>query len=428
MAVAERFGEEARRIWDRLSWRHLVAFVVVVGLSAGLVYVVLQFVAGSGSDGSSSVAGQPTDDGTAVSTSESTESPTPKKPRGPTPTPPPDAAEGGERPIGPQAPAVWGSLPENVGLSASFSGLQRQLKSAIDDYLASTGVEVGLAVTDLQTGQTLSINGNRPQRTGCTIHQFALYAAVSQFQAGNSSPSDMSWSIQSGIGNSYPPEVYNFLSYAFGSNYDRGLRHAQNQMRAWGMSASLFDHVAYYGDGTQNNLLTALETNSTLAKLYRGQLFNAEWTAYTLGVLRNIKPGLNYMIPGALPSAATVAHKIGYYADTDGWVNADAGIVTFRGRDGTTKAYAITYLSQKASTESTGYSFGTQLSKMAWDWFAATYGVGSDQQPPRPTNTNTPRPPRTPTRTPTHPPAHTRTPTRTPTPVPTFTPTSSPTP
>jgi hypothetical protein len=233
----------------------------------------------------------------------------------------------------------------------------------------------------------------------------------------------MSWSIQSGIGNSYPPEVRNFLSYAFGGTYDKGLRHAQNQMRAWGMSASIFDHVAYYGDGSRNNLLTALETNQTLAKLYQGQLFNAEWTAYTLGVLRNIKPGLNYMIPGALPAAATVAHKIGYYADTDGWVNADAGIVTFRGRDGQTKAYVITYLSQKASSESTGYSFGTRLSRMAWDWFAATYGVGSSSQPPR-RPTNTPRPP---TRTPTHVPANTRTPTRSPTPVP-FTPTRTPTP
>jgi beta-lactamase class A len=394
---------------------------VVLGGAAAVVALTAD--AGSNGGGASVAAEQTPEESDATATVPDP-SATAKKPRGPTPTPPPDATEGGERPIGPQAGAAYGSLPENAGLSASYSGLQRQMAAAVSDYLASTGTEVGVAVTDLQTGQTLSVNGNRPQRTGCTIHQFALYAAVSQFQAGNAAPTDMSWSIQSGIGNSYPPEVRNFLSYSFGNNYDAGLRHAQNQMRAWGMSASVFDHVAYYGDGSQNNLLTALETNQTLAKLYRGELFNAEWTAYTLGVLRNIKPGLNYMIPGALPAAATVAHKIGYYADSDGWVNADAGIVTFRGRDGSTKAYVITYLSQRASSESTGYSFGTRLSRMAWDWFAATYGIGSANQPPR-RPTNTPRPPRPPT----HVPANTRTPTRTATPVPsTPTRTRTPTP
>jgi hypothetical protein len=186
----------------------------------------------------------------------------------------------------------------------------------------------------------------------------------------------------------------------------------------------VFDHVAYYGDGTQNNLLTALETNMVLTKLYRGQLFNSEWTGYALGVMRNIKPGLNYILPGLLPPQATVAHKIGYYADSDGWVVADAGIVTFAGTDGRQRAYAITYLSQKAPSEPAGYNFGAKLSKIVWDWMYPRY---KDRVPPTATPTREPPPP-PPTARPTNTPRPERTAvplptrTRTPTATPTFNP------
>ena len=162
-----------------------------------------------------------------------------------------------------------------------------------------------------------------------------------------------------------------------------------------------------------------------LTKLYRGQLFEPEWTAYTLARLRNIAPYLNYILPGKLPAAATVAHKIGYFWDRDGWVNNDAGLVTFTGADGKEKAYVITYLSQKARTEYTGYSFGARLSGIVWDYFAATYepkaGALGRSQPPSPPPPPPPPPPRP---SPTHPPA---TPTAQPSPSPTLFPTPTPT-
>jgi hypothetical protein len=145
------------------------------------------------------------------------------------------------------------------------------------------------------------------------------------------------------------------------------------------MKTSSFDHIPYFG-GTDPapNVLTALETNAILARLYRGELFNPEWTQYTLGVLRDIAYYVQYILPKWLPDGATVAHKIGYYWDYDGWVNNDAGIVTFTGGDGQEKAYVITYLSQKARTEQIGYSFGARLSKIVWDFMAPRYGVPND--------------------------------------------------
>jgi len=72
-----------------------------------------------------------------------------------------------------------------------------------------------------------------------------------------------------------------------------------------------------------------------------------------------------------------VAHKIGYHWDYDGWVNNDAGIVSFTGADGVKKAYVVSYFSQRAGTEAIGYSFGAKLSRTVWDFMAPRYGIYS---------------------------------------------------
>ncbi|MEE8346376.1 MAG: serine hydrolase [Dehalococcoidia bacterium] len=345
-------------------------------------------------------------------------------------------AAGGDQPIGPQTPAALAGIPENADASPQFLALKDLLAQEITAYGEQVGgIEVAIAVTDLQTGQTISVNGNAVQRTGCTINMFALFAVVGEFQAGRANPEGLANNIEYGIGGSYPPQVKQFMQKVFGT-HQVGVTRAREMMASWGMQASLFDHVPYYGDGTQNNLLTALETNSVLTKLYRGELFEPEWTQYTLERLRNIRAYVNYMLPRQLPSSATVAHKIGYYWDSDGWVNNDVGIVTFTGADGQEKAYSISYLSQKARSEYIGYSFGARLSRITWDWFEATYKLGTEPPPPPPplpavqppTAEPTPTPSPTLVPTPTPSPAPTPAPTASPTPAPTPSPTPAPTP
>ena len=327
-------------------------------------------------------------------------------------------------------------IAENTGVSPKMLSLRDQLAQEIEAYRqAAGGIEVAVAVTDLQTGQTISVGGNDPHKTGCVINLFALLATVGEFEAGRADPQSVAYNIRVGIGGSYPPQVRRFLEAVFPSYLD-GVARAQEMMRSWGMVSSEFHQVPYYPTGTGINRLTALEVNMVLAKLYRGQLFDPEWTAYTLARLRENNAGLNYILPGQLPWYATVAHKIGYYWDGDGWVNNDVGVVTFTGGDGKEKAYAITYLSQKARTEYTGYSFGARLSRIAWDWFEATYRLGTEPPPPPPP-LPPPPPPAAPTATPpvvtpapepTPPPTPRPTPQPTPHPTPTWTPTPQPTP
>lgn len=369
----------------------------------------------------------------------------------PTPTPEPlltttDAIHaGGDQPTGPLR-APDGTIPENVNASAEFMELQGTLRQEIETYSAAVGgIDVAIAVTDLQTGETISVNGNVAHKTGCTINMFALFAVVSEFQAGNASPDPVAHSIRIGIGHSYPPEVRQFLQRTFGS-YEAGLDRARELMREWGMTVSFFDHVPYYGGSDpEPNILTALETNDVLTRLWRGELFNEEWTAYTIQRLRETASFVDYILPGRLPAQATVAHKIGYHWDYDGWVNNDAGIVTFKDKDGIERGYVISYFSQRARTEAIGYSFGAYLSRLVWDWYAERYGVASDPAPvwnpplphpapvdpgpdttPEPTPAPTTSPPPTSAATPTPGPAPTPEPTPTPSPAPTPVPTPSP--
>ncbi|HET8944934.1 MAG TPA: serine hydrolase, partial [Dehalococcoidia bacterium] len=230
--------------------------------------------------------------------------------------------------------------------------LKAKLEQEIRDYSASVrGIDVAIAVTDIQTAQTISVGGNVLHKTGCTINMFALFAAVDRFQAGTASPSGLWYPINKGIGGSYPPEVKHFLDVIYGSAY-QGVLRAREMMAGWGMKSSFFDHVPYYGgENPPPNILTALELNDIFNRLYHAQLFSPEWTGYTMDVLTNIHSYVQYILPKYLPSSASVAHKIGYYWDYDGWVNNDAGIVSFTGSDGQKKAYIISYLSQGARSE-----------------------------------------------------------------------------
>jgi hypothetical protein len=347
----------------------------------------------------------------------------------PTPAVTAEPGTGGDQPTEKLPPTV-GDIPENVGVSTEMLTLKDQLVGTIADYANKTGTDVGLALTDLQTGETISINGNTVHKTGCVINLFGLLAAVDEFQAGNATPYGLEYNIRKGIGGSYPPEVKNFLQAIYGY-YPDGVQHARDLMTGWGMKMAWYDHIPYYGgsDTPPANILTPLEMNRIFGQLWKDELFNEQWTNYTISVLRDSYAYVDYILPKYLPWYATVGHKIGYYWDYDGWVNNDVGIVSWPGADGSTKAYAISYFSQYAPSEAAGYTFGQRLSLDAYNFMAGRYGVYTPPtEVPTPVPTAEPTP--VPTAEPTATPEPTAEPTSMPTPSPTKTPkiTSTPTP
>ena len=338
-------------------------------------------------------------------------------------------AAGGDQPSGPVTQSD-GGISENVNAGPEMTALKDALAAAIANYSAGS-IDVAVAVTDLQTGESVSVDGNRVHKTGCVINLFALLATVNEFNLGNASPAGQSWSIKMGIGGSYPPEVRNFLTRTYG-DYTTGLNATRSLMSQWGLTTSYLDHLPYYGGSAPApNVSSALETNAILTKLWQGKLFNPEWTAYTQGVLEDTFSYIDYIIPGYLPWGATVGHKIGYFSDWDGWVNNDVGFVRFTGSDGKQKAYVISYFSQYGPSEASGASFGATLSRLAWDHMVKRYGEPAWVPGPTPAPTPVPTAAPTPTapvRTRTPAPTATRTPTPAPTPAPTPTPVPTPTP
>ncbi len=253
-------------------------------------------------------------------------------------------------------------------VSAEFLALQALLEDRIRNYYG----DVAVCVADLQTNEQVCVNGDALHSTGCTLNMFSLFVAVEEFEAGRAKAEDWAYWIKIGIGHSSPPQVAVFVQGIKGS-LEEGAKRADELMQSWGMKDSVFGYLpGYPGQDWRPNILTARETNMILAKLYRGELFSPEWTAYAIDRLLDIKPGLNYVLPLFLPAGVRVAHKIGYFQGSNGWVYNDVGIVMMTQGDEQI-AYAISYLSQLMPTEYAGYIAGAELSKAVYDWFDQRY-------------------------------------------------------
>jgi YVTN family beta-propeller protein len=256
--------------------------------------------------------------------------------------------------IPPEAESAADYFSQEV--SEEFLALQAVLEEEVRSYYG----DVAICVADLQTNEQICVNGDALHSTGCTINMFSLFVAMEAY-----------W-IKIGIGHSSPPQVAVFIQGLKGS-LEEGARRADELMHSWGMKDSVFGYVpGYPGQDWRPNILTARETNMILAKLYRGELLSPEWTAYAIDRLLDIKPGLNYVLPLFLPPQVRVAHKIGYYQGSNGWVYNDVGIVMMT-RGDREVAYAISYLSQVMPSEYAGYISGAQLSKIVYDWFDQRY-------------------------------------------------------
>lgn len=299
----------------------------------------------------------PTQDATAV-------------PEGPEPTSVPEVTE-------PQLEPTPGLTPQ-VGVSVDLAGLQEVLAGEITSYEKKHGANLAIAVTDLQTGERISVGGNETHRTGCVANFFGLLSLVDYLDSNEADPDPYEADVLQGISGSLPHHVARFLTASYGST-DAGVMAGQRIIGEIGLADTVYGNVPGYpaDDASPNfrrNQITAADANLVLEALWKGNIFSPAWTGYTLTRMREVANwGLRYIIPGQLPGSAIVAHKIGYFLDGDGWVQNNIGIVTFTGDDGTEKAYAISFLSEKGPTEYGAAFFGSYLSKLVWDFFLAKY-------------------------------------------------------
>jgi hypothetical protein len=260
-----------------------------------------------------------------------------------------------------------------AGVGADFVDLQSALKKAIDSYPVMG--DYAVAVTDLQSGETISVNGDVPRISGCTINLFVLFQVAIDLEAGkyplalvDELVRDTTWSSDAVTAR----ELYEIVG---GGDATEGVRIVDDLIRRrLGIGGVLLDHPPAYPDDSLdrdfNNWVTAEAMNQALAALWRGEVVGPKYRGYLLEVLEDVKPGLNYLT-AAVPKAR-VSHKNGFLAGDTGYIDNDVGIVRLI-RGDQEFAYAVSFFSQEVPTEYGDVVLGQRLGDLAYKVMLARY-------------------------------------------------------
>ena len=259
------------------------------------------------------------------------------------------------------------ALPQPNG---DFIGLRDLLAAEI----AASGINAAVAVTDLQTGESIDVNGDQPRLPGCTMNFFVLLSVVMDLQEGLYGESDVGDLISRTVWSSNPVTAHDLLQITGMGDPGAGLAKVDQLLNLLGLSISTYDHPpAYPEESVQGggNVLTANEMNRALAALYQARIVEPAWRDYLLGKLTGVKPGLQYLIPAGV-GGAMVSHKNGFFADYLGWVDNDAGVVIFD-RGGNRYAYAISFFTQDVPYKYADIPLGQTVSGLVWQYFNSRY-------------------------------------------------------
>jgi beta-lactamase class A len=251
------------------------------------------------------------------------------------------------------------------------------MERAIAGY--SVSGRYAVAVTDLETGETASVNGNRKQLGGCSMNLFVLLQATVDMQAGRYPPETVDVIdelIRTTTWSSNAATARDLYATVGDGDIVKGVSRVDLLMReSLGLRDSVIDHPPLYPDfslGRGDNWLTALEANKALVALWKGAVLAPEWRAYLLARLAAVKPGLNYLTGVVGGAGVTVSHKNGFFEYGEGFVDNDVGIVRLKRRQEEV-AFAITFLSEGVATKYGDVPLAQELVRLAFDHFSAAY-------------------------------------------------------
>jgi beta-lactamase class A len=268
------------------------------------------------------------------------------------------------------ATQACGDDPALTQPNGDFLGLRDSLAAEI----AASGLNAAVAVTDLQTGESINVNGDEPRLPGCTINFFVLLSVVMDLQEGLYGEDEVGDLIARTVWSSNPITARDLLRKTGMGDLGAGLAKVGQLLDLLGLSVSTYDHPpAYPQESLQGsvNLLTANEMNRALAALYEARIVEPAWRDYLLNKMTGVKPGLQYLIPAGVGSGV-VSHKNGFFADPSGWVDNDAGVVIFD-RGGNRYGYAISFFTEDVAYKYADIPLGQTVSRLVWQYFSNRY-------------------------------------------------------
>jgi len=262
---------------------------------------------------------------------------------------------------------------ETAAISQDLLDLKDAMEAAVAAYWVP-GV-YAVAVTDLQTGETVSVRGEERQLSGCSMNFFVLAQVVADVAAGRYPLETVDALVRATTWSSNARTARDLYIIAGGGDGKEGVRRVRQLIeRSFKLKDVLLDHPPAFHEYSlgidYNNYVTAEAMNRALAVLWSGEVLDGEMRDYLLEVMTQVKPGLNYL--SAVVPEGIVSHKNGFFYGSNGYVDNDVGIIRLQ-RGDKEYAYALSFLSEQVPTEYGDIYLGQQLGALAYEVMAARY-------------------------------------------------------
>ncbi len=259
-----------------------------------------------------------------------------------------------------------------------------------------TGAQVAIAIRDLASGQTLSVNGDTVYHAASTMKVPVLFALYREFQAKRLSPAqpfplvnqfrsivdgspytlnpsdDSDSSVYAMVGKDVPLRELATRMITHSSNLaTNALITLLDPTRITALTRTLGatrmqvlrgveDNLAFRAG--RNNTTTANDLVALFAELQQGKVASAALTRDMLSILE--AQAFNDEIPAGLPPGTRIAHKTGSITAT----LHDAGIVYPPRR----QPYVIAILTRGMPDEKVAQALMKDCSRIVWDWLATS--------------------------------------------------------
>ena len=221
--------------------------------------------------------------------------------------------------------------------------LQRELAGKIAPY----GESVAIAVTDLQSGETIAVNGDTIFYPASAIKAITLFSVLGDVEDGLYPLADVE------------EDIVAMMAYSDNTANDvlierTGFDRIDAVIERAGLTSTLFCHgfdFLAYACHTPNRM-SALDANRLWQSLYEGRILTGNYLILALSYAS--LPEVRFIFA---PDGFLVAHKPGY---VDEYI-ADAGLVI--GKEG---GYAVSFFSAGADDAE---ELAQELTEIVFDWF-----------------------------------------------------------
>ena len=263
------------------------------------------------------------------------------------------------------------------GADAEMSVLRAQLSEEIELHSFLTAI----SVTDLQTGESIDVEGNEVRWPGCVHNLFPIISVVRDLKEGLYEESDVGADISYTIENSDAETGRDLLIKTGMGDPLSGIDKVNALIDSLGLETTLYDHApGYYWSESRYhnaaNVSTTNEMNRVVTALWNNSILDYEWTVYLLNKMTEVRPGLNHLLaaPAWKGSGARVGHKNGFFfhPKDEGWIDNDCGIV-WRVTNRGSYAYAATLFFQEVPERLGDLALGQTLSWLVWNFFERRY-------------------------------------------------------